>query len=93
MWSIPTKGSPFAAGRKPSDVGNTNLYVIDNVGNRYDFIELSGTARDSEDFTVSSVPTHTGWYVTGPAKPGATPFTFHVDDQGIATSGIALAPP
>ena len=91
-WSVNFKGAPFGSGRKPSDVGNANLYVTDNLGNRYDFIELSGTARDSEDFTAS-VPFHAGWYVTPPAKPGAESFVFHVDDQGIGIGGIVFTPP
>jgi hypothetical protein len=32
--------------QKESDVGNRNMYVLDNLGNRYDHIALDGAARD-----------------------------------------------
>ena len=92
IWFVNLKGAPFGSGHKYPDVGNASLYVTDNLGRRYDFIELSGAARDNSEY-VASNPENSGWYVTSPAKAGATSFTFHVDDQGIAITGIVLTPP
>ncbi|MFC1935292.1 AAA family ATPase [Chloroflexota bacterium] len=81
-------GQPVAALVKGSDVGNTNMYVTDDRGNRYDFIDLGGAARD--ETTIPSGEKATGWYLFSPPREGARLFTFHDDDNFWAIAGIRL---
>ena len=64
---------------KYSDVGDPNMYITDNLGNRYDHIRLGGAA--ARDVHFSNRQTAYGWYAFPPAKDGATSFTFHDDDD------------
>ena len=81
-------GTPATALAKPSDVGNRNMYITDNLGNRYDFTGLGGAAE--EDAVILKDQTVEGWFLFPPPQPGAKLFTFHDDDNFWAIAGVSL---
>ena len=81
-------GLPATALSKPSDIGNTNMYITDNLGNRYDFADLGGAA--SEDSIIRKDATVEGWFRFPPPHPEAKLFTFHDDDNFWAIPGVSL---
>jgi LysM repeat protein len=89
VWTahIPGGGNYFAT--KGSDVGNLNMNVTDNLGNRYDHIALYGIA--GQDAALRDGQSGYGSYLFPAAQPGASSFTFHDDDQAIAIGDIVLA--
>jgi ankyrin repeat protein len=76
--------------RKESDVGNRNMYVLDNLGNRYDHIALDGAARDRG--SVGQGMELSGAFLFPPAQPGAFRFQFVDANQGVAILNIELRP-
>lgn len=76
---------------KWSDVGNPNMYVLDEYGNRYDHVGLIGAAAEAVYFTRSA-PEATGGYTFPPRKPGATTFRFFDADQGAEIGNIQIVP-
>jgi hypothetical protein len=88
-WTAHVQGTRWQWLIKYSDVGNRNMYVTDNLGNRYDHVELGGEApKDSKFYEGQTIR---GWFLFPPAKPGAMSFTFHDDDQKKQYVGIVLA--
>lgn len=81
-------GSAYDELTKFSDEGNPNMYVVDNLGNRYDHVALGGTA--AEDVTFRQYETVEGWYLFPPAQEGAVSFTFHDDDLDASIQDIVL---
>ena len=81
-------GQPVDALAKRSDVGNANMYVTDGQGNRYDFIDLGGAAR--EDTTIPNGEKATGWFLFPPPREGARNFIFIDNDNHWAIPGILL---
>ena len=75
---------------KLSDEGNTNMYVIDDRGNRYDFVDLGGAAR--EETVIPTGEKATGWFLFSPPQDKARRFTFLDDDRDWAIAGIVLPP-
>lgn len=73
---------------KYSDVGNTNMYLVDNLGNRYDHVEVGDAA--AHDVRIYAYETVRGWFLFPPARAGATTFTFYDDDQHVRIEGIVL---
>jgi hypothetical protein len=73
---------------KRSDGGNRNMYLIDNLGNRYDHSAGGGAAYSSVD-VADGVPV-SGWFDFGQPPVGAFTFDFHDDDNGIVISNISL---
>lgn len=82
-------------GRPPlqmnSDTGNTNMYLTDNLGRRYDHIATGGAAALGGALPWGQETTLTGAFVFPPAQPGATGFVFHDDDQGVVISNLNFA--
>ncbi len=76
---------------KRSDIGNSKMYVMDNLGNRYDHFAVGGSAAKYTLMTNGG--TAAGTFSFHPAAPGAFTFTFYDDDNGVATHGIALTTP
>ena len=89
VWTahIPGGGNYYAT--KGSDVGNPNMNVTDNLGNRYDHIALYGIA--GQNAALRDGQSGYGSYLFPAAQPGATSFTFHDDDQAIAIGDNVLA--
>ena len=83
------KASGLAAGtiEKASDTGNEKMYLVDNLGNRYDHIETRGAAADGGRLSVDN-PILRGVFVFPPPRLGATAFTFRDDDQNLTINGI-----
>jgi hypothetical protein len=75
---------------KYPDIYNTNMYLTDHKGNRYDHVAVGGTA--AETTTMYDQMTVTGWFLFPPARQSATTFTFHDDDYDIEINDIFLAP-
>lgn len=73
---------------KRSDQGNTNMYLIDNLGNRYNHVAGGGAAYSS--VTVADGVSVSGWFDFGQPPVGAFVFEFHDDDNGIVIGGISL---
>ena len=81
-------GEPVDSLLKQSDFGNTQMYITDDKGNRYDFIDLGGAALD-----VTLIPSGDkadGWFTFPPPIGLARQFTFHDDDNFWAIAGIIL---
>jgi hypothetical protein len=73
---------------KRSDQGNKNMYLIDNLGNRYNHVAGGGGAYSSVQVTDGE--SISGWFDFGQPPVGAFTFTFHDDDNGIVIGGISL---
>ncbi|MEE8442507.1 MAG: ATP-binding protein [Dehalococcoidia bacterium] len=85
---VDASGRPLNALKKDSDEGNTNMYVTDDRGNRYDFTDLGGAARETT--IIQNGEKATGWFLFPPPRKNARLFTFHDDDHFWAIAGIIL---
>lgn len=77
---------------QPSDAGNRKMYLMDNLGNRYDHISVGGDAAHRNAVKVGTTVLR-GWFVFPPPRPNATQFTFYDDQQGIAIRNLIFLPP
>jgi len=96
MEFIVTWSAEFLDGsvaRKHSDMYNKNMYLIDNLGHRYDHIITNGAARLGGMVHRDGPKTIDGVFVFPPAQPGATVFAFHDDDQLVVIPNINLSLP
>lgn len=75
---------------KLSDDGNKNMYLVDDLGNRYDHVETRGAARN--DTRLDSQTRVTGVFVFPAPSPDATSFTFKDDEHGVEVGPIRLDP-
>jgi hypothetical protein len=66
---------------KNSDAENPNMYITDNLGNRYGHVAVGGAAAQTTYFYPSGPTSAEGWFLFPRAQAGATVFTFHVDDE------------
>jgi hypothetical protein len=80
-WTPHLDKSDFQYVIKYSDEGNRNMYVTDDLGNRYDYIGLSGAA--GIDAKVRDRETIVGSYIFPPSK-GGTAFRFYDADQNLS---------
>jgi hypothetical protein len=64
---------------KRSDRDNKNMYLTDNLGNKYVLLDVGGDAAQ----VVTIIPNEPryGWFKFGAPKPGAISFAFHDDDN------------
>ncbi len=76
---------------KKSDQGNRNMYLTDDLGNRYDHLAGGGAAY-SRVTMADGVP-QPGWFEFPAPALGATAFRLHDDDQGLVLNGVALSAP
>ncbi len=79
--------------RKRTDENNTNMYLVDNLGNRYDHIVTNGAAKLGGTVRAGPPVTLDGVFVFLPAQPGAFIFTFYDDDQKVSIPNINLGTP
>lgn len=86
--AVHVKGTGYDFLIKYSDEGNRNMYITDDLGNRYDHVEIGGAAQGEHRMYEGQFVE--GWFLFEPAKPGITAFTFHDDDQHKTFDGIVL---
>ena len=67
------------------------MYLIDNLGNRYDHFDGGGSAYASV-VMHDGIPT-TGWFTFGPPPAGAYNFDFYDDDNLFSVKWISLVYP
>ena len=79
--------------QKYPDRDNRNMYLIDNLGRRYDHIGTTAGARDGGSLQQEKQVPITGSFIFPPALPGATTFAFHDDDQGVVIPFIQVGSP
>lgn len=77
--------------RKESDTKNENMYMRDNLGNRYNHIDVGGDAAKVIGFWGKE--TFSGWFLFPEPKPGATYFTFVDRDNHIEIPNMMLTSP
>lgn len=91
-WTIDIyDGSGLETVLKISDRGNTNMWLEDSLGNRYDHFATGGAADDGVD--IADGETVYGYFMFPHAVSGVRSFTFHDDDQGQQISNIILTEP
>ncbi len=74
---------------KHSDADNRNMYMTDNVDNRYDHVEVGGDS--AKDVIVQDNVPIQGWFLfPHPKQPDAQVFVFHDDDQNTTITAIKL---
>ena len=69
---------------KPPDTGNTNLYLTDDLGNRYDHSQSGGAANLQVE--IYDGQTVEGWFLFPAPSAGAQYFIFHDDDNLVSTA-------
>jgi hypothetical protein len=75
------------------DNENSAMYLTDNLGTHYDYMEVSGAARDQVILYKHNGPKRThaaGWYVFPAPKSGATSFVFHTGDTNVSIGGLSI---
>ena len=77
--------------KKRSDEGNRNMYLLDNLGNRYDHIYGGGAAYAKTG--VSGGGIHEGWFEFPSPPAGAITFYFYDDDLKQVIRNIYLIQP
>jgi hypothetical protein len=90
-WKLVDFSEGLTSITKRSDVNNSNMYLTDNLGNRYDAVIVSGDA--AHDIIMQKDVTYYGTYTFRPPKPNANRFTFHDDDSDKEISDILLLKP
>ncbi len=90
-WKLLNMSEGITSVTKRGDVNNPNMYLTDNLGNRYDAITVSGEA--AFDITMSKDVTYYGTFTFRPPKPGANRFVFHDDDTSKVITDIFLLKP
>lgn len=88
-WKLSNIPSKYSV-TKRSDQGNRNMYLIDNLGKRYDHSAGGDGAYSS--VSISDGTPVSGWFDFGTAAVGAFTFDFHDDDNHIVIGGISLFP-
>jgi hypothetical protein len=78
-WTAHIPGSTTVI--KHSDVNNYNMYLSDDIGNRYNHVGASGAA--AEHFVMQSDMPVIGGFVFTLPDPGARSFTFHYDGNDL----------
>ena len=90
-WSAQFLTNDFNYIYKNSDANNPNMYITDNLGNRYDHVATGGAAAQITYFYRFGGPSSAdGWFLFPAARSGANVFTFHDDDEQLLIDNIAL---
>jgi uncharacterized cupredoxin-like copper-binding protein len=79
---------PYNALYKESDIGNTNMYLTDELNNRYDFVDIGGAAASYTVFYNSTAVS--GWFTFPPEQNNTRIFFFHDGDLGVTSPEIVL---
>jgi len=80
-WSVQFLNPNVTSIYKYSDADNHNMYITDNLGNRYDHVATGGAAAELTYFYPTGPLSADGWFLFPRAQLGATIFTFHDDDH------------
>ncbi|MGB7537562.1 MAG: hypothetical protein WBM17_03405 [Anaerolineales bacterium] len=84
-WKI---DAPWYQVTKHSDADNPDMFLEDNLGNRYKHTGTGGCAAETAVFQGAG--TCAGWFIFPAAKPGATSFRFYDMDNKIFVDDIVL---
>jgi hypothetical protein len=90
-WVPHVGGVPWLPVTKRSDEGSQNMYLTDDLGQRYVLIDVGGDAVG--DIRVADGVTYYGIFVFPPAKPGAKVFIFHDSDNGVTIDNLWMINP
>lgn len=71
---------------KNADRYNHEMYLVDNLGHRYDHVGTTGAAQDGGSTNTQKLPPLTGSFIFPPPQPGARSFTFYDNDQHVSLS-------
>ena len=88
-WSMNIVSNFYGCLTKYSDSGNAHIYIEDSAGNRYDHIEVGGSANGIAP-CVESGKTYPGWFKFPAATTRNTIFTFYDDGNGVQITPITL---
>ena len=80
-WESERTGISDSWIEKYSDVGNNDMYIKDELGNRYDHYEVTGAAAEDVTFSYPNKKVE-GTYKFPPIDANAKILTFFDDDQG-----------
>ncbi|MGB7537563.1 MAG: hypothetical protein WBM17_03410 [Anaerolineales bacterium] len=84
-WKV--NGSGYRV-TKYSDADNPDMFLEDNLGNRYKHSGTGGCAAETAVFQGAG--TCAGWFIFPAAKPGVTSFRFYDMDNNIYVDDIVL---
>ncbi|MBN2085208.1 MAG: hypothetical protein JW748_08265 [Anaerolineales bacterium] len=84
-WLVATWG--YAVKKYP-DTDNNNIFIKDNLGNKYAHIETGNCAAEIR--IIAGRSKCTGWFLFNPAIPGATSFSFFDTTHGVRIDEIKL---
>jgi hypothetical protein len=84
-WKV--NGSGYRV-TKHSDADNPDMFLEDNLGNRYKHTGTAGCVAETAVFPGGG--TCAGWFIFPAAKPGATSFRFYDMDNNIYVDDIVL---
>jgi hypothetical protein len=90
-WQLTNFSEVITEVTKRGDANNPNMYLTDNLGNRYDALSVSG--EGAKDIRMEKGNTYYSTFIFRPPKPGAYNFTFHDDDNKQEISNIVLDKP
>jgi hypothetical protein len=89
-WTASHVTDPIGYIIKHSDKNNLHIYLIDNLGNRYDHLAGGGAVYRPTNLE-NDIP-HPGWFEFGSPPIEALKFDFHDDDNHLIIKDIALIP-
>jgi hypothetical protein len=89
-WTASNVPNPPGYIIKPSDKNNYQIYLMDNLGNRYDQAAGGGAAHRGTNLE-NDLP-HPGWFEFGSPPAGALNFDFHDANNHLVIKDIVLIP-
>lgn len=90
-WQLVDFSEQITEVTKRGDLNNPNMFVTDNLKNRYDALTVSG--EGAKDIRMEKGVSYISTFTFRPPKPGAYIFTFHDDDNDAEISNIILDKP
>ena len=73
---------------KYPDTTNTNMYLTDGAGLRYNHTDTGGYAENY--VCMNSNQTYEGWFLFPPARSNRTVYSFHDDDNAIVLAPLSI---
>lgn len=81
-WTLTTSSQNLGINIE-SDANNQNMYILDDLGNRWDHIATGGAANQNK--TLTNGKSYDGWFQFPPLPPEAKGFYFVDDDNQVRT--------